>query len=107
MIVYEFYLNDAFKARAFEALCDSFTKLGNVGKARKVDGVDGPAIYAVSRNPNTNWVQLLVEDDTPGAIITAIESKIDGLCDTTKFAKFSHAQHNIAPAEGKREEIGI
>jgi hypothetical protein len=106
MIVYEFYLKDAVKGQAFDVLCNTFYKLGNVGKPRKVDGVDGSAVYAISRNPNTNWVQLLVDDNTPEGILTAIEAKINGLCDTT-FAKYSSPHDNLAPIERKRAEIGV
>jgi len=104
MIVYEFYLKDPFKTQVFETLCDSFYKLGNA--TRKVDGILGSCVSAVSRNPNTNWVQLLVDDNTPSAIITAIEAKINGLCDTT-FSKYTDTHDNIAPIERKRAEIGI
>ena len=103
MIVYEFYLKDQFKTQAFETLCDSFYKIGNA--TRKADGIIGSCVYAVSRNPNTNWVQLLVDDNTPSAIITAIEAKINGLCDTT-HKKYTDPNDNIAPIERKREEIG-
>lgn len=105
MIVYEFYLKDEVKGQAFEALCDTFYKIPNP-IARKVDGQTGSAVYSVSRNPNTHWVQLLVDDNTPEGIITAIEAKIAGLCDT-KFAKYTSPHDNLAPLERKRAEIGI
>ena len=105
MIVYEFYLKEAFKEQAFEALCESFYVIG-AKITRKVDGVNGSAVYSVSRNPLTHWVQLLVDDNTPTAIITTIEAKINGLCDTT-FAKYPDPKDNIAPIERKREEINI
>ena len=104
MIVYEFYLKDAVKGQVLETLSGSFSVLGNV--VRKVDGASGSCVYAVSRNPSTHWVQLLVDDNTPTAIITAIEAKINGLCDTT-FAKYSDSKDTIAPMERKRGEIGI
>jgi hypothetical protein len=115
MIVYEFYLKEAFKAQAFDVLCDSFYKLGNVAAGKRWDNPKDPetgaavaasAVYAVSRNSATNWVQLLVDDNTPTGIITAIEAKINGLCDTT-FTKYSDSKDNIVPMERKRGEIGI
>ena len=104
MIVYEFYLKDEFQTEAFDTLCDSFYQLGNV--TRKVDRVNGSAVYTVSRNPTTNWVQLLVDDNTPQPILTAIEGRINGLCDT-RFARYAAKQDNIAPIERRREVIGI
>lgn len=105
MIVYEFYLKDVFKAQAFDVLCNSFYGLGNVMRAS--DHVDGTCVFAVSRNPQTHWVQLLVDDNTPTAKLTAIEGKIRGLCDTT-FTKYSRSdQPLIAPFEREREVIGI
>jgi hypothetical protein len=105
MIVYEFYLKEAFKAQSFEALCESFYGIGTT-ITRKVDGASGSAVYAVSRNPATHWVQLLVDDNTPTAILTAIEAKINGLCDTS-FAKYTDPKDTIAPIERKREKVGV
>lgn len=104
MIVYEFYLKDEFKDEPFDALCESFYRLGNV--TRKVDGAEGSAVYAVSRNPATNWVQLLVDDNTPQPILTAIEARINGLCDT-RPARYTSEQDHIAPIERRREVIGV
>jgi hypothetical protein len=107
MIVYEFYLKDEFKAQAFDALCDAFYKLGNVADARKVDRAEkGSAVYAVSRNPATNWVQLLVDDNVPKEVIGAIEARIQGLCDT-KPAKYSSPEDHIAPPERPRNIVGV
>lgn len=104
MIVYEFYLADNFKEQAFDALSNSFFGLGDV--SRKRGSVRGCAVYSVSRNPNTHWVQLLVDDNTPEGLITAIESRVKDLCDT-QFAKYIEAEDNVAPMERSREEIGI
>lgn len=105
MIVYEFYLGDQFKDQAFNALCDGFYGLG-VAASRKVDGIDGSAVYSVSRNPATRWVQLLVDDNTPEAILTAIEARINGLSDGA-FARYEDPDDHVAPMERSREEVGI
>lgn len=105
MIVYEFYLKDAEKGKAFDALCDSFCKIPNP-IIRKVDGATGSAVYAVSRNPNTQWVQLLVDDNTPANILNAIEAKIEALSDQP-CDKRTFAYHNVAPSERKRTDIKI
>lgn len=104
MIVYEFFLRGVFKAQVFEVLCESFYGLGNV--LRQVDNSESSCVYAVSRNPETSWVQLLVDDNTPEGIITAIEAKIAGLSDG-EFAKYASLEDNIAPMERPRKEIGI
>lgn len=98
MKVYEFYLKEEFKAQLFEVLCEGFYNLGNVGKPRKVGGKDGSAVYAISRNPTTNWVQLLVDDNTPTSILTAIEARINGLSDNAPD-KFTDEYDNVAPME--------
>lgn len=105
MIVYEFYLRDAFKDRAFEALSGGFIALGEAF-TRKVDGEVGTAVYSVSRNQATHWVQLLVDDNTPPAFYTAIEARINGLSDGA-FTRYEGASDHLAPRERPREEIGI
>ena len=105
VIVYEFYLKSEFRRQAFDALCKSFYGLGTA-ITRKVDDADGSAVYAISRNPSTHWVQLLVDDNTPQPILTAIEARINGLCDT-RFARYTGEQDNVAPVERRREVIGI
>lgn len=102
MIVYEFYLRKEFNDQAFEALCEVFYALGGPLK-RKVDGGEGPAVYSVSQNPATNWVQLLVDDNTPAGIQTAIESRINSLSDGA-FEKLSSDQDSVAPMERRRGE---
>jgi len=105
MIVYEFYLKGEFKDQAFDELCDAFYKIPNP-VSRKVDGVKGSAVYSVSRNMDTNWVQLLVDDNTPAGIITAIEARISSLQDET-FIKYTNSQDNVAPQERPRKRIGV
>lgn len=102
MIIYEFWLKEQFKTQAFEALCSAFYKLGNVGELRKTDGVEGSAVYSVSRNLNTHWVQLLVDDNTPEAIITAIEARINGLKDDEPLRKYDDELHDNSPMEMPR-----
>ena len=107
MIVYEFYLKEEFMEQAFQSLCDSFYGVGvEEPFKRKVDDTEGSAVYSVSRNALTMWVQLLVDDNTPEPIIRAIEARINGLCDTT-FSKYASADDHVAPMERPRVEIGI
>jgi hypothetical protein len=105
MIVYEFYLKDEFKTQAFDVLCATFYSIGPA-VTRKADGKIGSAVYAVSRNPATNWVQLLVDDNAPEAAITVIEARIQGLCDT-KPAKYASSEDHVAPPERPREVVGV
>ena len=105
MIVYEFYLREEFKDQAFEALCEGFYGLGTA-ISRKVDGASGSAVYSVSRNSKTKWVQLLVDDNTPEGILTAIEARINGLSDGA-FARYSGEEDHEAPGERAREEVGV
>ena len=93
MIVYEFYLRDQFKEQAFEALCNSFYLLGGV--------------YSVSRNFETDWIQLLISGGTSQAIYTAIEGKINGLSDAGGFSRYVAYNEGKAPPERPREAIGI
>jgi len=102
MIVYEFWLREQFKAQAFDVLCNSFYNLGKVGtgKKRKVDEAEnGACVYSVSRNENTHWVQILVDDNTPQPMITAIEARINGLKDDEPFSKYVDDMDNSAPIE--------
>lgn len=118
MIVYEFWLKDEFQSQAFEALVQSFYTIGGVFK-RRVDGHIitpdfyhdgsphpdagknhlGPAVYSVSRNVNTHWVQLLVDENTPQPIITAIEARINGLKDNEPLREYGDDAHYEAPIE--------
>jgi len=123
MIVYEFWLKEQLRNQTFDALCEGFYKIG--GKIiRKVDNgaveldtfwdwdieefVPNPkagelirdsAVYSTSRNPDTRWVQLLVDDNATQPIITAIEARIDGLKDDEPFRKYVDDMDNNSPIE--------
>ena len=98
MIVYEFWLKEQFKEEAFETLTDGFGKIGNPF-LRKIDNEMGSAVYSVSRNPRTHWVQLLVDENTPQSTITAIEARINELKDDTPSRKYRDDTDNNAPIE--------
>lgn len=115
MFVYEFYLKDATKGKDFEALCEGFYAIGEKF-TRKVDNGNGSAVYSVTRNQSTNWVQLLVDDNTPASFITMIEAKIREYSDLNDkvnktegkhYNKRTFAYHNVAPMERERAVIGI
>lgn len=93
------------KAQTFETIYEPLLKIGP-RITRKIDGNIGSAVYSISRNPSTNWVQLLVDDNTSSTIQEAIETKIKELCDST-FVKYTDPNDNIAPIERKRETINI
>lgn len=102
MIVYEFWLREQFKTQAFDVLYGSFYNLGKVGvgQTRKVDGVEnGKCVYSVSKNDNTHWVQLMVDDNTPQPMITAIEARINSLKDDEPFRKYVDDMDNNSPIE--------
>ena len=61
--------------------------------------IDASPVYTVSRNPNTHWVQLLVDDNTPAQFITAIEARINGLSDDEPMRKYTDDTPNTAPIE--------
>ncbi len=109
MKVYEFWLKEVFKAQAFEALCDGFYNLGKMmgrwddPRDDQGDPEEGSCVYSVSRNQNTHWVQLLVDDNTPQPIITAIEARINGLKDDEPLRKFNDDTHNDAPIETPKQ----
>ena len=98
MIVYEFYLKENFKNHPFEVLCQTFY---NVGPAfsRKVDGQNGKAVYGVSRNPRSHWVQLLVDDNSPESALTVIEARINGLMSEWGFDCYPNSEDHVAPPE--------
>lgn len=108
MIVYEFWLKEQFKAQAFETLCDTFYKMGNVmgrwddPRDENGDPKEATCVYSVTRNPGTHWVQLLVDDGTSQSIITAIEARINGLKDSETFRKYDDGTDNDAPIETPR-----
>lgn len=105
MIIYEFWLSPTFREQAFEVLCDGFYNLGRMmGRWDNPEDevgnpIDAPCVYAVSRNPNTHWVQLLVDDNTPSGFITAIEARINGLKDDHPMREYTSPQNNVAPME--------
>jgi hypothetical protein len=105
MIVIEFYLKSGVPEEAFETLCNTFYNIPSP-IVRRVDGQTASAVFAVSKNPNTRWVQLLVDDNAPVEVITAIEARIQGLCDT-KPAKYTSAEDHVAPPERPREVVGV
>jgi len=126
MKVYEFYLRDQFRSQAFDTLCDSFYRIGS-HFVRVVDeggvysdvkkgendiefphpkagqAVIGPAVYSISKNPNTHWVQLLVDDNTPPTTTTAIEARIAALKDDNDpLRTFEDEDHHNTPMETPR-----
>ena len=105
MIVYEFYLKESEQAQQFETLCANLSQIGNK-VTRKADNKNASPIFAISRNPNTEWIQVCVDENTPGASITLIETGVSQLHDTT-FKKYSHAEDNKAPIERTREQLMI
>jgi hypothetical protein len=96
MIVYEFHLKSTERGRTFEDLCASFYRLGTC--RRKVDGETGSAVYGVSLNPNTWWMQLLVDDNTPPGVIAAVEAEVSRVMED-QFMKYPHSRDNAPPAE--------
>lgn len=103
MKVYEFWLKEE-SAQPFEELCESFYKIGEpiIRKADEgtmLDGIKGSAVHSISRNPNTHWVQLLVDDNTPQTTIIVIEARINGLMDDEPFRKYEDDMDNYAPIE--------
>jgi len=101
MKVYEFWLKDAFRDQAFEALAESFYNIGGHFE-RAVDGAIAGAVYAVSRNLNTHWVQLLVDDNTPPATLTTIEARINGLSDDEPMRAYTDPNDHVAPMERRK-----
>lgn len=101
MKVYEFWLKEEFKAQAFEAIVDSFNNIGGT-LLRKVDNEVGPPVYSVSRNQESHWVQILVDDNTPQGILTAIEARINGLKDETESRSYQGENDNVAPMEREK-----
>lgn len=120
MKVYEFYLKSESQAQTFEALCDSFNRMGShferavdkgiypdltinaegkeVPHAKAGQPIIGNAVYSVSRNPHTHWVQLLVDDNTPSATIMEIEAQIAALKDGS-LRTFEDELHSSSPME--------
>lgn len=64
-------------------------------------------VYAISRDLDTHWVQLLVDDNTPSGLIIAIETRINGLKDDYPTRKYYDEHNNIAPMEKTRNNYVI
>lgn len=105
MKCYEFWLREQFREQPFTALCGGFYNLGRasglVYDPRDEDDnpIEGPCVYAISWNENTHWIQLLVDDNTPQPIITAIEARINGLKDNEPLREYGDDAHYEAPIE--------
>lgn len=104
MIVVGFYIKKGIPENDFEILCKTFYTLGNIAK-RKVDDAEGSAVYAISYNKDTSWVQLLIDDNTTEDILRIIRAKVEGLSDNGKFVEYRDPNDRIAPPERKREKI--
>lgn len=104
MIVIEFYMKSA--EEAFDVLCYTFFTVADP-ILRKVDGSMGAAVYSVSRNPKTGWVQLLVDDHVTEPILNAIKARVKGLSDTGDLAEYVDERDNISPIERARKEVRV
>jgi len=108
MQVIEFYLKS--NEVNIEGLSDTFYQIPNPIK-RRIDGETASAVFAISLNEKTRWVQLLVDEDTPSEILDAIRSKATGLSDNEKIAEYHSdeglvtGQVIIAPRERPRENL--
>ena len=80
MKVYEFYMKSNQQKVSFQSFCEYFYGLGNEVK-RKVDGKNAKPIYAISWNRDTQWVQLLVDDNADASSLTEIETAIKSYSD--------------------------
>ena len=109
MYVIEFYLKQNVPEEVFEKLCETFYSIGK--HKRRVDGVEWTSVFAVSYNPNTRWVQLLVDEDTPEEILTTIRSRARALSDNGKIAETHLPEEGVAgkvtlaPMERPRAEV--
>lgn len=80
MKVYEFYMKTEQQKISFNSLSEYFYNLGNEVK-RKIDGKNTKPIYAISWNRDTQWVQLLVDDNADASSLTEIETAIKSYSD--------------------------
>ena len=110
MQVIEFYLKSDSPEGTIEKLSDTFYSIPNPIK-RRIDGETASAVFAISLNEKTRWVQLLVDEDTPSEIFNAIRSKAEGMSDNEKIAEY-HSEEGlvtgqviIAPRERPRENL--
>jgi len=109
MQVIEFYLKSNAPKGNIEGLSDTFYQIPNPIK-RRIDGETASAVFAITLNENTRWVQLLVDEDTPSETLDAIRSKAEGMSDNEKIAEY-HSEEGlvtgqviIAPRERPREK---
>jgi len=108
MKVVEFYLKSGVPEEAFEALCDGFYRIGPPAR-RRIDSEVANPVFAVSRNPSTRWVQLLIDEDTPGPVLTAILNKAKGLSDDGQADQYDSPEGTVtgstvkAPPERPRK----
>ena len=119
MKVYEFYIDSSSWAKTFDDLTSSFYIIGSkfvrvidkgsVYREFEKDGitphskagllVTGSAVYGISLNEITHWMQLLVDDNATPPIITSIEAMIDTLKDTGSIITYDDELHTEAPIE--------
>jgi len=97
MKVIEFYLS---VPQAFETLCSTFYTIGGKFK-RKVDGASASAVYAVSYNSQTGWVQLLIDDNAPQGTLNAVMAAASGLA-SAQPEQYQGDKDYLAPMERKR-----
>lgn len=108
----EFYLKENVPEHAFDVLCNGFFSIPSPF-ARRVDGEVGSAVFSVSSNPETSWVQLLIDEDTPAGILAAIRSKAQGLSGNGHIAEYDSEEGLVegetvqAPIERPRLEVGV
>lgn len=69
----------------FETLCGTFYNMPQK-TTRRINGEVASPVFAISRNPVTRWVQLLIDEDTPVGIRTVVISKAKGLSDDGKVS---------------------
>ena len=119
MKVYEFYLNTLSRAKTFDELCSDLYGIGSAF-VRVIDAgsiypdfekdeitphpkagqlVTGSAVYSISYNESTYWMQILVDDNTSIATITTIEALVNTLKDTDPVRSYADTSHNYAPIE--------
>jgi len=79
----------------FEGLCEHIYSL--VPKInRKFDGVEGPAIYAISRDPETRCVAFLVDDNF--TVPAALKTKIQKLSENGVVYSEVDVDDNVMPS---------
>lgn len=120
MKVYEFYMKSNQQKVSFQSFCEYFYGLGNEVK-RKVDGENAKPIYAISWNRDTQWVQLLVDDNADASSLTEIETAIKSYSDWNDLDTVSKEAYvefdkressvdsklidNVAPVERPKSQV--